>query len=163
MIPKGKHRAFATKGEFGKSKHKGTDFVAVEFEIMGDSPHKGEHITWWGYFTEATQGRVVESLQHAGCTFPNDEITDLEGLGSTEVEIVVEHETYEGKTRAKVQWVNEMGGGGPQIVAMAPEAKSAFSSKLRGLVMMKKKTGDQARAAQASQAAASSQDDIPWR
>lgn len=159
MIQPGKYRAYAKGAKFDKTKAKGTDYVAVEFEIM-EGPHKGETITWYGYFTEATQGRTVESLQHAGCTFPGDDVTDLEGLGTTEVQIVVNHEEYQGKTSARVQWVNSMSVG-PQVHQMAPDQKSAFAARLRGLVQMKKRTGDQARTRQQA-AASSAGDDIPW-
>ena len=93
---------------WGKS-DKGTKSVMVYFELL-DGPDRGTVLPWWGYFTNKTSERTVESLRFMG--FKGD---DLFKAGEQEldqvVQVLVEHNTYEGKTRARIAFVNAMGGG----------------------------------------------------
>ena len=130
MIDAGKYKARAAKGELSESGTKKTPCIAVEFQLLDT----GEFIWWYGYLTEKTETRTLESLQHAG--FAGADIAgDLmaQGLGSRDVELVIEHETYEGKTRARVQWVNSADGGGGS--AMPDDKKAAFAARMRGKLL----------------------------
>lgn len=129
MIDAGKHRAVAVKGELGESKS-GTPHVAVEFQLL----EEGSFIFWYGYLTEKTQVRTVESLRACGWT-GNDLSRDLmaEGLGSKEVELDIVHETYNGTTRPKVNWVNDPNRS--HAGALEPNQKRAIAAKLKGLCM----------------------------
>lgn len=97
--------------------------IAVPFEIS-QGEHAGETITWIGVMHDTadkngTTGheRVVQSLQYAG--WQGDDLADLaeltdeqaKALLPEEVELSCAPETYEGKTRLKVQWVNKVGAG----------------------------------------------------
>lgn len=97
----GVHKARAAEFAYGKSG--GKECIAVRFEFVG-GPHDGKSIQWFGYFTEKTEERTLESLRHAG--WVGADIVNLDGLGTTEVELVIGDEEYEGKVRSKVQWVN---------------------------------------------------------
>lgn len=146
MIPVGSYKARAQTGTFAESKAKGTAYVRVPFRI-DDGEHKGTTVTWDGYFTENTTERTVEALRNCGCTFPGDNITDLTGLGSAEVEIVVEHEGWEDRdgnprTRARVQWVNAPGGGIPEEQLMDERKRASFAAKMKGTVIVAKKKGE---------------------
>lgn len=137
MTPIGTYRARAMRGEFGESKKKGTAYVRVPFQIV-DGEHKGEVVQWGGYFTDKTTERTIESLRSCGCTFPGDDVTNLEGLGTQDVEVVVEHETYtrdDGEERmvAKVQWVNGLGGI-PEEQKMSDTRKRSFASQMKGAI-----------------------------
>src|ERR1700737_157979 len=107
MLPKGRYRAKAVDAQLGFSPNKGTEQVVVEFEIL-DEEHAGERITWIGYFAENTSERTIESLRI--CGWKTDDVSDLRGIGDNEVQLVVEHEPYQGKTFARVQFVNRIGG-----------------------------------------------------
>lgn len=122
MINPGTYRARAMGSskphiQFGMA-GTGTQQVAVAFmiyqEVLDDHRQPtgtyeptGEEITWIGSFTPATMQRTCESLRYAG--WSTNDLDDMTGLGSTDVDIVVEHEEYQGNTRAKVQWVNKPG------------------------------------------------------
>lgn len=135
MLSKGNYKARAIGGEFGQAKS-GTDQVVVVFEVT-EGPDRGSRISWYGFFTEKAQARTIESLQHCGCTFPGDTVTDLTGLDLNEVELVVDVETYEGKERSKVQWVNKLGG--PNLKnQMGAAEKASFADRMRGLVASKR-------------------------
>lgn len=127
MINAGTYRAHATRAELGETK-KGDPQVAVTFRIIDDGEAAGQELTWYGYFTEKTKARTLESLVHAG--WDGDDIDTLDGLGTTEVSIVVAHEEYNGRTSARIQWVNAIGGSVLQK-PMDSDAKKQFAKSLK--------------------------------
>lgn len=105
----------------------GTEQIAVLFDYVdSEGP---QTITWFGYFTEAACDRTIEALRY--CGWEGDDFGRLEGLDKNEVELVLENDTYEGKTRLKVQWVN-------RLAALALKAPmdsnqiAAFAARMRG-------------------------------
>lgn len=126
-IEPGKYVAVATSAEFGVSKNKGTEYVRVVFDLEGTQ----DSIAWDGYFTEKTAARTIEALRYCGCTFPGDDVTNLAGLGSQRVQLVVELESYEGKTRPRVKWVNRLGAAGV-AQALDDGAKKSLKARLKG-------------------------------
>lgn len=132
MIAAGTYTARAKGFDFGVTQND-KDYVAVDFEITGPQ-HVGETIGWRGYFsTEGAVKRTLESLKFAGWSGQQDTLESLPGLGNCEVELVINHETYEGKTHARVQWVNNLGRGGVALgEQMDPNRKRAFAARMRG-------------------------------
>lgn len=119
----GTHRAKAKSWALIESQ-KGTPGVAVEFVLVDG----GEDITWDGWLSDGAFDRTLESLRY--CGFKGENLEDLQGLDANEVELVIEPETYEGKTKLKVQWVNRPGG----IAArskMAPDKVKSFAAQMR--------------------------------
>ena len=127
MINAGTYRAHATKAELGFTK-KGDPQVAVTFRLLDDEVADQE-LTWYGYFTEKTKTRTLESLVHAG--WDGEDPDELAGLGTTEVSLVVAHEEYNGRVSARIQWVNAIGGAVLQK-PMAESDKKAFAKSLKG-------------------------------
>src|SRR6266403_2415299 len=109
---KGRFRAKGKTWDFGTTE-KGNDQIAVELEII-EGDEKGRRLTWYGYFTDKTEERTIESLRILGWT--GDNLADVKDLDANEVEIVVEPEEYTnpttGKTttRSRVKWINRGGG-----------------------------------------------------
>lgn len=104
-----------------------TKQIALAFRILA-GPQDGHTITWFGYFTEKTYKRTMESLRY--CGWRGNKLVDLGPLDQ-KVKIVVGHEEYEGKTVAKVQWVNRFGSGTVQLKnPMSPDELSKFSELL---------------------------------
>lgn len=73
LIPPGYYRAVAvpvqtddgeTYVQFGETKD-GNPQVAVTFAIL-DGSQQGRRSTWFGYFTEKTTKRTIESLRYCG-------------------------------------------------------------------------------------------------
>ena len=124
MIAPGKYRAKVLDWDFGRS-GKGTPYIAVRFEIPS-----GDTITWFGYFTRAALERTVESLRYCGWIGHDINRMREDGMGSKEPEIVVEHEEYEGKVRARVQWVNS-GVGPAGTGSMGEDELRAFAAEMR--------------------------------
>lgn len=130
IIMEGTVRARAIDGELGFTKA-GKPQVAITFEIL-EGEDSGRNITWYGYFTEATKERTIESLRY--CGWKGDDLSDLSSInGEAEVSLVIEHDEYEGKTRAKVQWVNS-GGGARLAKPMNQDDAKAFAAKMKGIV-----------------------------
>lgn len=122
--------------ELGESKEKHTPYVRVALKIQGGE-FDGRIVNRDFYFTEKTTQRTMEALKTCGCTFPNDDITDFTGFGSTDVNFTVEHESYdkdgETKTVAKIGFINQSGGINSES-RMTEAQRSAFKTKMLGTV-----------------------------
>ncbi len=113
-IPEGIYRARADydSAMFGETSN-GKPYVHVRFMIVGgefDGRTLGRRL----FLSDAAMARSVESLEYAGCTFADNDITNLTGLGRQDCEIEVEHQhnAEKGKTYAEIKWVNAASGGG---------------------------------------------------
>lgn len=126
-LSNGKYRAKAKEWTLGEAGDKGTPEVAVYF-VFTDSELAGQGITWHGFLTDAAADRTIQSLRYCGWT--GDDLSNLTGLDANEVELVIENETYEGKTYLRVQWVNKPGGLAVKAPMTGDKAK-AFAASMR--------------------------------
>lgn len=142
LIPPGRYRARAIDAGYGTSS-KGTEQVAILFELL-DPPYQGQSRTWYGYFLEdkrdkgrKTQAeRAVEAMRVCGCTFPRGDLTNFEGLGTTEISITIQHETDDkGVVRDRIRFVNAPGAGLALGNRMDDAAKKSFAQRFRGLAL----------------------------
>lgn len=133
MIPKGSYQAVAKEFVFGRA-GTGAEQIVVSFEIAsGDLA--GQRIAWRGYFTEKTEERTLESLEAAGWD-GNPPLASLGGLGSKACVIVIDHEEgQDGKTYAKVQWVNTLGGGLSVKEKLQTAEIANLEGRLKGLML----------------------------
>lgn len=137
----GTYQARATAIQFGSAKN-GNPQVAVTFEFTS-GPNAGLQTTWIGFFTEKTTERTIESLQSAG--WKGTDLTELDGLEGdalyaalgSEVRLVLEEETYEGKTRVRVKWVNKMATSFEFENKLSKEGLAALSKSVKGTVVSK--------------------------
>lgn len=128
LIPAGTYMAKAVEWDFGTS-GTGKEQVAVLFAIA-DGEHQGTRLTWYGYFHEqAARERSFKALRAAGWT--GKDLFALEGMGTLDAQIVVEHDSYQGKVRAKIAWVNSVVGLALNK-RMSEGEKRAFAAKMRG-------------------------------
>lgn len=103
MLDAGKYRAVATSAILTETKN-GKEHVAIDLRItQGQSA--GECLSWQGWLGERSVARTMESLRACGWLGQNLAEIDIEEL-CNEVSITVEHEEYNGKTYAKVRWIN---------------------------------------------------------
>jgi len=162
LIQQGVWRSHARGYALGNTS-KGNPQVGVDFELL-EGPDAGRHITWYGYFTDATFDRTVESLRL--CGWIGDDLDNLQGIDTNDVMLVIEHEPdQDGVIRARVRWVNAIGG-----VAMAnrfdADAARSFAQRMKGRVMALKQGGGNAATPQprpaTAPASASKDDDIPF-
>lgn len=179
MLPleKATYRAKAVNSGFGVTPEKGTNFIAIGFEVVDDERFAGERTdAWLGYFSGKATERTIESLQHMG--FSGDDLSLLEDLdekGCAEllpnvVEIVCEPEEYDGQWRLRVQWVNRPGAGrfvakqplkGSELKAFAAQMKGALRNA-RGPQKSNGTSGGGARTTQPHPNAPGNRDDVPF-
>lgn len=126
----GTYRAIAVQWEMGETST-GKEQIAIRFKILGDED--GRHITYFGFFTEKTAKRTMESMRI--CGWQNDDFVDVIGLDSNEVELVIAPEEYNGTWTSKVKWVNRPGGGLKLEKPMDDAAKRAFSARMKSLAV----------------------------
>ena len=127
----GDYRAKSIGAQLGKA-GTGTEQVAVKFSLL-DFPQ--QTITWFGYFSPNAFDIAMRGLRSAG--FVGDDLSDLSSLNedvSPEVVLVIDNETYQGKTRAKVQFINSTGGVALKDALGDTEAK-AFAQRMKGRVV----------------------------
>ncbi len=134
LIPAGKYVARAEHWKLGEAST-GSEQVVVDFKFS--DPALGS-ILWFGFFTEKTYERTVESLRH--CGWKGTDVLELDtpqaDLNANEVEIVVEHDTYKGKTSAKVAWVNNLSRAGVNVVApLAIEKRTSFQQRMKANIL----------------------------
>lgn len=126
LLPATTYTAQAVDGYLSHTKD-GKEQIVVKFAIVGGQ-HDGQAVNWTGYFTDKTFDRTIQSLRY--CGWRGEDIDDLTGIDANEVEIVVDHNTYDGKTFARVAWVNQIGG---KARMPASEAR-AFAESIKGRI-----------------------------
>lgn len=145
IVPAGQYRAVAVPAsvdgqkmwaQFGRSKEKLTPQVAVFFALLDEGPYRGRRLLWMGYFTENSTDRTIEALRL--CGFKGDDLAALPSQDlDLEVSVTVENEEYEGKTRAKIAWVNAPGGGLKMSNPMNPTDLRKFAAQYKAKVKAK--------------------------
>jgi hypothetical protein len=143
MISAGVHRAIVGEGLLGKT-GTGKEQVAVSLDVMDTVTGANEHMAWYGYFTEASAEYTVKALRTMG--WQGDDLSDLSSIRGVEVSIVVEHEDYEGKMRAKVRWINPPGSGAILKEQMSEDEAKSFAAKMKGRIRALDKLAGQPKA-----------------
>lgn len=130
----------ATLTNYGiKINNSGKPQIACAFQIIDND--EVFNLTWYGSFNEGkAQEMTIKTLMSVFelmCE-PSEIESYLDRIASQGVEsgllnqdkeyqLVVEHDTYEGKTRAKIKWVNNVGSGNKFEKLAQGEVKKLFS------------------------------------
>ena len=107
---------------FIKSK---TGTVGIEIAFRFNEGTLTEQLNWVGWLSAAAIENTMDTLTNV-LGFNGDDTTDANGQLTNphalaylqDVKIVVEMEEYEGKSRAKIKWVNRLGGSGFQAISV---------------------------------------------
>lgn len=127
MVPEATYPAIVDSYQWGKT-NAGKQQIVVTFKIIGEEC-RGQRIPWFGVFTDNTWKRVLESLRY--CGWKGDDLNNLGNLDQ-EVEIQVEHSEWDGKTNARVSWVNQPGGGTIKLNNPMDDSEVAkFAAKMK--------------------------------
>ena len=130
LVPIGTYRARAVEAELC-SLSQGTEHVHVLFEVV-EGEYEGQFLPWFGFFSEVTAKRTVESLRF--CGWRGCDLTDLDGVTDDEVAIEVEHWLREGRTHARVGDVRHRS----RLLAaepMPPDKVRTFAERMRGFIL----------------------------
>jgi hypothetical protein len=133
VIPAGKYIGTPVSAALGTTSS-GKEQIAVQFEFLDPA---GERLTWYGFFTDAAFERTIESLRAMGWTGSSlDEFAGekLPAGVDRQVELVVQHEEYQGKTQARLSFVNSIGAGLALKSAMDANQARAFAAKMKGRI-----------------------------
>ena len=122
-VPVGTWNARAISAALSYAKT-GKEQVVVSFAIL-DGPGEGQSVRWTGWFTEKTFERTICSLRY--CGWKGDDLSDLSTVGESDCQVTVEHDSYDGKSHAKVSWVNALGG---NLKPMATIDAAGFASRM---------------------------------
>lgn len=129
-LPNGVYRGRAVGAALGETA-KGAEQVAVAFVLLD---FDSTRMTYFGTFGENAFVHTMKALRTAG--WQGDDLADLASLSrddTPEVDLVIENETYEGKTAPKIRWVNPRG-----IAMRAPltaDKAKLFAARMRGQVL----------------------------
>jgi hypothetical protein len=109
LLPPGKYTAEAVRAYYNEAKT-GTTWVQVAFRVT-EGDWQGHEVEWSGYLNEKNMGRTFEALLLLG--FQGDDVFEfIDNCPTTapnKVQIVTEHDTYNGNTKAKVRFINQLG------------------------------------------------------
>lgn len=133
-IEDGRYTAKAIEWKLGMTST-GKEQIGVLFQLSD-----GRTISWYGYFTENTVDRTLESMEHMG--WDGLDITAPKGLDANEVSIVVEGEASptDGKMYPRVKWVNKVGGGLAMKEELSGGALQSFKQRMQGAVMARRQS-----------------------
>lgn len=110
----------------------GKEQVTVHFALL-DGPDKDRQVAWTGFFTDACFERTIKSLRYTG--WKGDDLSDLSTIGDADCQVTVEHQSYEGKTYARVAWVNPAGGmiGTPMATSEMADFARTMQPRIAGM------------------------------
>ena len=166
LIEAGRHRARCVEFEWPEPKPGKAQGIALGFLMSDGDVDQGRMITSWHYFTDASLQYTVQALRACGWKGEDPSEITVADLGS-EVELGVVHEEWEGKVRAKVKFVNPLGGGmvkaekrleGNDLKKFGASMKAKIRAIGGGSPRPKPAAGGQP----AAQPAQGSDDDIPF-
>lgn len=129
LIPAGTYRARAIEAQLGKTA-KGSEQVGISFAVLTPG-FETQRLAYYGQFGEKSLAITVKALR--ACGWQGLDLSDLRGIETNEVNLVVEHEEYEGTTRAKVKWVNDVSAGVVKDV-LDPTAAKSFAQRMRAAI-----------------------------
>jgi len=139
LVPEGYYAAVAVPtttedgttavARFALSKNE-TRKVLVAFEVI-EGEFAGRRLFWDGYFTKDTAKRTVQSLRYMG--FKGDDLGAAESQPLNQrVSIKVGWNTWEGKTYARVEFVNSPGGAVIKLAnPMSADDRRKFAAMMR--------------------------------
>lgn len=136
MIPIGTYlaRGIPTATEWGEGGD-GKEYLQVEY-AFDEEPVIGQTIVKRFYFTDKAMEYSIDALRLSGCEFPEGDITNLEGFGAKQVRLVIEHKTYEGKTRSNVKYVNSTG---PTVKnPLSSAGRASLKQRAKGVIISAK-------------------------
>ncbi len=125
-IAAGTYKAVAVAGseQYGQTQN-GNDQIVLTMELSDI----GEQVSVFLYFSDAAAPHSIKRLRRAG--WSGDDLSNLVGLGSTECEVVIKYEEYQGQQKMKAEIAS--GGTITLETQLDDKAKKAFGAKFRDL------------------------------
>lgn len=135
LLSEGTYRAKAFEWTLTETKA-GDGQAFVNFRFV-DEEMGGYEMGWFGSFKSDKSTEITLKALRA-CGWKGVDVLELEradcGLDANVVALVVEHEEYEGKVRARVRWVNEIGGAS-RTTPLSPDKKQSFAARIKANIL----------------------------
>jgi hypothetical protein len=130
-LPIGKFRAVAINDSaIEGTTPNGSPFVEVTFRVIEEGEHKGKEMRKSFYLTGGAIEFSMKDLRTCGCTFPGGDVFNYAGLGTREVEIVVQKQKPKpGETESRfneIRFIND-----PHRQRDVPQMDAAKKEELR--------------------------------
>ncbi len=128
IMPAGDYAVIAIAAKLGYAGTK-NEQIGARLRIT-EGPLKNKTMLWYGSFSGAAEEFTVKAMRALG--FAGNDLRDLSSmLGGQAAIAVVQHDTYQGKLRAKVAWIN---GADVQMKdEMNTDELAAFAQRMRGV------------------------------
>ena len=130
IFPAGKFLTRCKEWALAETK-KGEPQVVLFFRDVGEL---GQPPAYYGQFGEKSLPHTMKALR--ACGWRGTDITELEhaqcGMDSADIELVIEHEEYEGKIHAKTRWINTPGAG---VTPLSADKKANFAQQLKAKIL----------------------------
>lgn len=130
--------ALPDTAQFGETPGTHAEFLEVVFRVI-DGPEKGSEMKKTFWLTPKAQDYAIKDLRACGCLFPGGDITNLEGLGMKDVEIVVQKQKpKDGEVESKyteIRFINDPNAPRRQVPTIAADKKQALRDRLRGAIL----------------------------
>lgn len=157
LIPAGNYNAKALSASLSQTS-KGDPQLEIRCEIT-EGDLAGSNITYFGYFSEKALPITFKAMRTAG--WQGDNVEDLTSINGGEISIAVIQDTYNGKTKNKIAWINPKRAS-PLDASKAKTFADQMREKLRALEGNSKPVAPSASAATPSAPAGNTIDDLPF-
>lgn len=127
-IPAGfyKGRAIGGSEQYAVSSQ-GTEQIAIDVDV----PSLNRQLTVILHFSDAAAPYTIEKLR--ACGWQGDDLSNLAGIESNEIDVAIKYDTWEGKTRMKVDI--STGGGRIKLEnTMGEQQKRAFAARMKSVI-----------------------------
>ena len=107
----------------------GKEQIAIGFQLL-DGPDAGQSISKFGSLSDAALPYTTKDLRTLGWK----DGQEIDTIVSAECKLTIVHEEYEGKTSAKVKWINSITSAPPKLApARALDAMTRLSAASKAL------------------------------
>lgn len=153
-------------GWFGEKGDNNTPFIRIPVAVVEDGPEKGCVAVWYGWLSDKAIDNTIATLAKV-FNFNGDLQALYSGkmtLAGMQCNITTEKETYEGKERTKVAWLNPPGGGGakPMEETKVKSLLAKLNSRSKAIAKAQGAPSNPVKPARAAVQSEPAEDDTPF-
>jgi hypothetical protein len=137
-------RGVLGSAQYAINPNNGNEQIAIDVHV----PELERSFTTFLHFTEKAAPYAIERLRALGWT--GDDISNLAGIDQNDVEVQIKYETFENKTRMKVDIVTNGGGRVKLENQMNEQQRRVFAARMKAFVKGASPNGGTSRPAPAA-------------
>lgn len=127
LLPQGEYRVRCIAHKWGETNKNKYEQIGIALQII-EGKYANKRLSYYGTFASDKAEEITISAMRA-LGFRGVDICDLSSMYEGEAVATVEHEEYEGKTRARVKWLN-----GADVIMkkeMTPQELNRFAQRMK--------------------------------